>query len=150
MTEATDTPRGVAPWHLWLVGAVAVLWNGYGAFGYLMTHFRGEAFMRSAGMTEAQVAFAAGAPAWMTAAWAIGVWAALAGSLLLLLRSKWALHAFVVSIAGFLASMAYTHLLSDGGVVMGASGLAINVAVGVSLALFAVYAWRMTKRGVLR
>ena len=150
MTESMDKPREAAPWHLWLVGAVAVLWNGYGAFGYLLTHLQGEAFLRSAGMTEAQIAFTTGGPAWMTAAWAIGVWAALAGSLLLLLRSKWAFHAFLLSIAGFVGSMIYTHLLSTGGEVMGPSGAAINVMVGLSLILFALYARRMTARGVLR
>jgi hypothetical protein len=39
-------------------------------------------------------------PAWMTGVWAIGVWGALAGSVLLLLRSKWAVHVFAASLAG--------------------------------------------------
>lgn len=26
-----------APWHLWLIGIIAVLWHAGGAFDYLMT-----------------------------------------------------------------------------------------------------------------
>jgi hypothetical protein len=51
-------------------------------------------------MTDAQIAFMARYPSWMHAVWALGVWGSVLGSILLLLRSKWAFHAFAVSIAG--------------------------------------------------
>ena len=27
-----------APWHLWVVGVVTLLWNAVGIFSYMMTH----------------------------------------------------------------------------------------------------------------
>ncbi|GGD69169.1 hypothetical protein GCM10010990_18400 [Croceicoccus mobilis] len=39
-------------------------------------------------------------PMWQIAFWALGVWGSVAGSLLLLLRSRWALAAFIVSLLG--------------------------------------------------
>ena len=44
------------PWHLWLVGVVAVLFNGIGVFDYVMSMTRGASYMASAGMTPAQIA----------------------------------------------------------------------------------------------
>ena len=37
------------PWHLWLVGVLSLLWNGFGAFDFIQTTTRGEAYMRAAG-----------------------------------------------------------------------------------------------------
>ena len=37
------------PWHLWLVGVLSLLWNGVGAFVFVQTTTRGEAYMRAAG-----------------------------------------------------------------------------------------------------
>lgn len=43
------------PWHLWLVGVIAVLFNAIGAFDHAMSA-RGASYMASAGMTPAQIA----------------------------------------------------------------------------------------------
>lgn len=149
MSELADTSRST-PWHFWLVAALSVLWNGFGAYDYTMSHVQGEAYLRSAGMTDAQMAYFNAMPAWMTAAWAIGVWASVAGALLLILRSKWTFHAFVVSLLGFLASLVYTHMLSNGGELMGQMGMIMNVVVAAALVFFVWYAQVMTRRGVLR
>lgn len=38
-----DIARRVAtPWHLWVVGVVAVLWNAFGCWDYTMTHLKGR------------------------------------------------------------------------------------------------------------
>ncbi len=44
------------PWHLWLVGVIAVLFNAIGAFDYVMSMAQGASYMASAGMTQAQIA----------------------------------------------------------------------------------------------
>jgi len=92
------------PWHLWVVGAVALLWNGYGGYDYLMSHLQGAAFYEQVGMSDAQIAYMAAYPAWMHAVWALGVWGAVAGSVLLLLRSRFAVHAFILSLLGIIGS----------------------------------------------
>lgn len=149
MTETADTGRRT-PWHFWVVAVLALLWNGFGAYDYLMTNTEGDAYMRSMGMTDAQIAYIHAMPAWMTGAWAVGVWGATLGSVLLLLRSRWAFHAFVVSLLGLLATLLYTHLLSNGGELMGTQGLATNAVITAAIVFFIWYSRLMTRRGVLR
>ncbi len=135
------------PWHLWVVGVVALLWNGFGGYDYLMSHLQGEAYYRQVGMSEAQIAYMAAYPTWMHAVWALGVWSAVAGSLLLLLRSRFALHAFILSLLGIVGSNGYALFTPGGWEVMG--GVMTLVIAAIGLALLA-YAWAMTRRGVLR
>ena len=40
-----------APWHLWVVGIIAVLFNSIGAFDYVMTMTQGASYLTSMGMT---------------------------------------------------------------------------------------------------
>jgi hypothetical protein len=139
-----------APWHLWLVGVVAVLFNGIGVFDFVMSMAQGSSYMASAGMTPAQIAHYEQMPTWMIAIWAIGVWGAMLGSLLILLRSKWAFPVFSVSLAAFLVSLIYTYMLTDGGEIMGAQMAIASAVITVLLVFFIWYSRLMTKRSVLR
>jgi hypothetical protein len=44
------------PWHLWLVGVIAVLFNAIGVFDYVMSLAQGAAYQASVGMTPEQIA----------------------------------------------------------------------------------------------
>ena len=146
MTEGTIK----TPWHLWLVGVVAVLFNAIGVFDFVMSMAQGPAYMASAGMTPAQIDHYKDMPAWMTVDWAIGVFGALAGSVLILLRNKLAWPVLAVSLAAFLLSLAYTYLLTKGGEIMGSQMAITSAIIAGLLAFFIWYAWAMTRRGVLR
>lgn len=139
-----------APWHLWLVGVVGLLWNGFGVYDYLMTVTQGEAYLRGMGMTDPQIAYFNAMPSWMTGVWAVGVWGALLGTVLLLLRSRWAVPAFRASIAALIVSLLYTYVLSDGLRVMGSQVVVMNVVVTTAAALFLWYSSAMRARGVLK
>lgn len=146
MSEATIK----TPWHLWLVGVVAVLFNFIGVFDFVMSKVQGEAYMASAGMTPAQIAHYRDMPFWMTADWALGVFGAFAGSVLIPLKNKLAWSVLAVSLAAFLVSLLYTYVLTDGGKIMGPQmGVASAIIAGL-LALFIAYSWWMTRRGALR
>lgn len=157
----SDTRSGRAPWHLWVVGVIAVLWNAYGGYDYIMSMTQGATYMATAGMTPEQIAYYQAMPGWMTAVWATGVWGGVLGSLLLLLRKKLAFPVFAVSFAAFLLSLLYTYGISDGAKVMGfmmkdgvkvASSMIVimNVVIATGCAAFTGYAWTMAKRGILR
>ena len=94
----TDT-TAKTPWHLWLIGVIALLFNAIGVFDFVMSMARGASYMASAGMTPAQIAHYQGMPFWMIAVWAIGVWGAFLASILLLSRRTLAFPGFVVSLA---------------------------------------------------
>ncbi|MBL8553199.1 MAG: hypothetical protein JNL41_02890 [Phenylobacterium sp.] len=132
-----DAPGARTPWWFWLVAAISLLWNGFGAFDYTMSHVAPDSYM-----TAAQKALLATYPGWMHGVWAVGVWGSALGAVLLLLRSKWAFHAFAVSILGALGSFAYS----------AARGLD-PIFPAVICAICAGFIWfarTMTKRGVLR
>jgi len=62
---------------------------------------------------------------------------------------RWALHAFIASLAGLLASLVYTFGLSNGAEVMG--GQTPIQFVILAVCLFLVwYAWTAARRGWLR
>ena len=45
MSDAQSTGAGTTPRHLWIVGAIATLWNSFCAMDYLMTQTQHEAYM---------------------------------------------------------------------------------------------------------
>lgn len=145
-----DTRTAKAPWHLWVVGLVAVLWNSIGAYDYVMTMYGGMDYLRQAGMSEAFVAEFERLPMWMSVAWPVAVWSAVAGSVLLLARSRWAFSAFVLSLIVYLANLVHNFGMSDLGALGGAASIGVAVAVTLSLIFLIWYARLMSKRGVLR
>ena len=147
MTSETIGSSRTTPWWYWVVAVVSLLWNAIGGADYTMSHVQGEAYMRQMGMGEAQIAYITAYPSWMHAVWAIGVWASVAGSLLLLLRMRWAFHAFALSTLGAAGALAYTGMVGEGAKVMGLVMPAVIVAICL---VFVWFSWAMTKRGVLR
>ena len=143
-------PRVATPGHLWLIGIVALLWNLIGAADYTMTRYGGEEYMLGAGMDAAGVAWIESAPAWATAGWALGVWGGVAGSLLLLLRSRFAVWAFALSLVGVLVMTAYAMANPYPASMTSTGATVFEWTIKVIALLLLLYAWAMRKRGVLR
>jgi hypothetical protein len=138
------------PWHLWLVGVIATLFNAIGVFDFVMSMARGAAYQASAGMTPEQIAHYQQMPGWMMVVWAVGVFGAFLASILLLMRNKLAGPVFIVSLAAFLVSVVYTYVLTNGGAIMGRQMAVTSAVIALLLVLFAAYARFMAGRGVLR
>lgn len=130
------------PWHLWVVGGLTLLWNAVGCYIYTMTMLRDPSVMTD--VNEEVRAVIENAPAWSNAGWALGVWGALFGSILLLLRNGMAVWAFIISLAGLATTAVYEASVS--------MPMEIGqVALIWGIALFLLwYAWTMRGRGVLR
>ncbi len=137
------------PWHLWAVGVVGVLWNAYGAYDYFMSKTGGEAYLRSVGMTDAQIAYYDAMPSWMTVVWAVGVWGALLGSALLLLRSKWAFEVFIASLIAYVLSLVYSYAINPAPGMTGAIQI-MQAVILIGCLFFAWYARFARKQGHLR
>ena len=139
------------PWHLWLVGVIALLFNAIGAFDYVMSMVQGRGnYMARAGMAPEHIAHYAQMPAWMIAVWTLGVWGAVLGSLLLLLRNRRAFPVFAVSLTAFLVSLIYHYVLTNGGEILGKQMSITNVVIAILLLVFMWYSRMMARRGVLR
>jgi hypothetical protein len=131
------------------VGVVSALWNAMGVTDYLMTQTRNQAWLSQ--MTPDQIAWFDRAPIIAHASWAFGVWGALAGSLLLLARSRHAVTAFIVSLAGLAVNTGYQFTAPmPSGHMDSASMLAFHAAIWAVAIGLLVYAIRMRRRGVLR
>ena len=145
----TDTMKMTTstPWHLWAVGLLSLLWNGYGGYDYVMTQTNNAAYL--AQFTAEQRAYFDSYPMWMEADWAIGVWGGVLGAVLLLLRSKWAFHAFLASLIAFAVSVVYGQM-SEGAALMGTTGVIFSAAIFLLGLAFVMYSRMMTRKGVLR
>ncbi len=138
------------PWHIWLIGALSLLWNAGGAFDYVMAHYAADTYLAQA--TPEQRAYYDDFPAWATAFWALGVWGALAGSVLLLARSRFAALAFGLSLIGLMANTTRLFATVGAGAIdlLGKGNLAFTAAlIVVALGLW-LYARAMARSGVLR
>jgi hypothetical protein len=148
--------RAPAPWHLWVVGLVSLLWNGGGGgYDYIQTKRLDADYI---GMMSDMVgvdpviveAYFMAFPLWMNVAWAIGVWGAVAGSVLLLLRSRHAYPAFLISLAGIVISMVYQFAFPLPGEVDTMIPTIMAVIVPVITIALAWYARKQAAAGVLR
>ena len=109
----TASDRVKTPTSFWIVAFLSLLWNAFGANDYVQTQIGNRSYIegmtQGTGLTVDQLMdYYTGFPAWMDAAWALGVWGSLAGSVLLLLRSRFALHAFLISLVGLVFTTAWT------------------------------------------
>lgn len=137
--------RPKTPWHLWVVGLLTLLWNAVGGFSYTMTRL---GMLDQLGMSETEIAFFESAPVWSNAFWALGVWGAIAGSLLILLRSRYAVHAIVIAIIGLIGSNIWQYVIADVPDTLQSPALSIMIWATTLFLLF--YSLRMTKAGVLK
>ena len=144
MSDAVKTP-----WHLWVVGIIGVLWNGFGCYDFFMTTTVGEPYLRAYGMTEEMIAYFNAMPGWLTPAWGVGVGGGALGALLLLLRKKLAFPVFIASFAGFLITVIYQYGFSNGAAVVEQSGMIMSAVIGAICLFYIWYANAVSKNGVL-
>jgi len=144
-------PVAATPTHLWVVGILSLLWNAFGAADYTMTETGNLAWFEMMGLGPDELTWTQSFPAWVVAAWAVGVWGSVLGSVLLLARSRHAAPAFLLSIVGALASFAYQFTAADKPASMaGGSAAIMPVAILVLILAQWYYARRQAAAGVLR
>ncbi|GAA4714463.1 hypothetical protein [Sphingomonas lutea] len=149
-----DMVQARTPAHLWIVGALATLWNAFGCYDYFMTRTQGADYIRTMmpGMdADGFMAYVNAFPVWASAGWGLGVWLGLAGSVLILMRSRWAPTALLISLVGAVIGIGYQIMNPaqiagmDGGFNAVVPYLIIAIAVGLYL-----YARAQAAKGVLR
>ena len=145
------TATGKAPVHLWIVGLLSLLWNGFGAYDYVMSETRNADYFAMMTTNVAEVvAYLDSFPAWAVACWAVGVWGSVLGSILLLLRSRYAVWAFALSIVGALASFAYQFTTQVPASLDTTTNNIIPVVIMILIVAQLWYANKVKQQGVLR
>ena len=124
--------RAVPAWY-WIVGGLAVLWEGFGCYIYVTESLaRGEA-----GAMDSYASMAS----WQWGVFAVAVWSGLIGAIGLLLRKRWAILALLVSLIA--AVIQYGYEAATDTLPGDAMPVAVSVVViGVLLVAFANYSGR--------
>lgn len=151
-----DALPAKTPVHLWVVGALALLWNGFGCYDYLMTRMRNEDYFRMMGPDvdpKAMLAWVDAFPIYAQFGWGLGVWMGLAGSILLLMRHRWAVPALGLSFLGAIVGLGYQILAAPPppapSMNQGFMAYTAYVIIAIAAALY-FYAHRQRQAGVLR
>lgn len=141
------------PTHLWVVGGLALIWNAFGGYDYLMTRMRDTDYL--AGMMPGVPAqtildWIDSFPLWAQVGWGLGVWMGVLGSVLLMMKSRHAVLAFLLSLVGMALSFGYQFMgpPPPAGLNEGAMGMVPLLIIAVGIALF-LYARSMRAKGVL-
>jgi hypothetical protein len=114
------------PLSYWVIAILGLLWNGFGAYLYMISKLDPETAMQ--GATPEMRDYVASMPLWAHVGWSLGIWGSALGSVLMLVRSRHAVSAFLVSLLGALASFA-------------AQAMAGVLPIGLSLTIAAVIAF---------
>ena len=101
----TTTSTNKPPIWFWIVSIIALVWNAMGVNAYLQQAYNTESY-RAMYSTE-QLEIAANMPSWVTAAFAIAVFAGALGALGLLLRKSWSVKLWLLSLIAVLVQMGY-------------------------------------------
>ncbi len=146
--NATLGARAQTPWHLWAVGILSLCWNAFGAYDYLMSVSLNADYLKSYPPEMAQIIESF--PLWATCAWAIGVWGSVIGSLLLLIRSRHATVAFLISALAALVTFIFDYRLKLPPGMDTTMNKVIPLVILIMIVAQWYYAKRMADAGVLR
>src|SRR6478672_4414517 len=100
--STTLTPGRTSPWHLWLVGLVALLWNAAGAYTILQAQAG-----RLPNPEPDELAYYAAQPMWFVVVTDIALVSAIAAALALLLRRRAAVGMFALSLGAIVVTNSY-------------------------------------------
>jgi hypothetical protein len=133
-----DESTGVSHWSFWLIGGVTLIYNALGVMNYF-TQINAQSV---AAMPEMYRALIEGRPAWATGAFAVAVFGATLGCVVLLLKRSAAYYLFIASLIGALVTMIHTLGMtgSDVGPVGSLIGNLLQLVVTAFLIWYSRYA----------
>jgi len=142
------TDQTKAPTWFWIIGVIALLWNGLGVFAYLQqVMMSAEQF---AALPEIQQDLLSTQPVWVTAAFAIAVFAGFVASISWLMQKRVTVRLYLLSLLAVIVQFSsyfivdgYREFISGQGWVM--PGLILLFAVG-----FLLVSRQAEKKGLLR
>jgi hypothetical protein len=144
MNVSTMTPERRAPWHLWLVAVVALLWNGSGAYTIMMAQAG-----RLSDLEADEAAYYAAQPIWFVVVTDVALVAAIAGAVALLSRSKTAVWLFALSLGAIFVTNSYELAAATSRMFVSRGALIVTVIIGLIAIAELVYAWAMKGRAIL-
>ena len=105
------TPNSNPPKWYWIVSVFALIWMLFGVVAWVADLMMDEATL--AQMSAAQQQLYANRPQWLFVVYAIAIFTGLAGAIGLLLRKRWSVPAFSVSLGAIVLQFGYTLTAMD-------------------------------------
>lgn len=144
----TETERAAAasgaPWHLWVVGVLALLWNGSGTVTILMAQMG-----MLANLSEEEAAYYAAQPLWLAILVDIALFTSIAAAIALLMRHRVAVTLFGVSLVAIFITDVWELVTGTGQMLASTGAMIVTALIFVIAVLELVYARAMKSRGVL-
>ncbi|PWH82347.1 hypothetical protein DIS18_08825 [Algibacter marinivivus] len=126
MTNSTNKP----PIWFWIVSVIALVWNAMGVNEYLQQAYNTERYREM--YTPEQLEIAANLPSWVTAAFAIAVFAGALAAIGLLLRKSWSVKLWLLSLLAVIVQMGYLLI----------NGYASSIVMTIMIIVFALaFVW---------
>lgn len=95
----------------WVISILALLWNISGVMMYLAQAYMTDDVLKT--LPEADQEWYANVPSWVTAAFALAVFAGVIGCIGLLLRKAWSVKLFILSFIAVIVQQIYNFFIQD-------------------------------------
>jgi hypothetical protein len=138
------------PWHLWLVGVFFVFLNACGVYDYFMMLGHDPAYYQMNKHGEAVVAYFTDYPILFNVFWAVSISSGLIASILLLVRSRWAVPGALICFVSLICLDVLTFALRDRWHVFGPWSALFDIIILLMMYVLFLYSQKMAKIGVLR
>lgn len=144
MDAHDHSPRPLAGWYM-PAAIASLLFMGLGCVNYLM-----HVLSDPAGMTVEQRTVYEALPSWVTAAEAVAVWVGFAGTVMLVMKKKWAEPLLGIALLAVLVWLAGLLLVTGVRENMSANDLLVAIVVSVLTWTIFWFARHSRQRGWLR
>lgn len=135
------------PFTYWLIAVLALVWNLIGAVMlYLQVNMPAAALAQ---MTEVQRQVYEATPAWLNAAFAVAVFGGLFGAVGLLLKKRWAVPLFLLSLLGLIVQFIGAYVATPAWAAYGPRGLVMPAVLFLISLFLWWYAGKARERGWL-
>lgn len=133
-----------APWHLWAVAILALLWNASGAITIMLAQAG-----RLADIDADETTYYAAQPGWFVVATDIALLAAVVAAVALLLRKRAAVWLFALSLIAIVVNNSYELGAGTSRMLVDRGALIVTCVIVVIAIMELAYARAMKKRDVL-
>jgi hypothetical protein len=137
----------VRPKSFWVVAVLALLWNLLGVAMFAMQMMMTPEALAAMPTEQRQVYEAT--PAWLNIAFAVAVFGGVLGALGLLLKKRWAVPFFALSLISLLVQVIATFVVTPAWQAYGLAGLVMPVLLIVIALLLLGYSRKAAARGWL-
>ena len=136
-----------SPKSFWIIAVAALLWNLLGVAMFLMQVIMTPETLANMPAEQRQIYEAT--PVWLNIAFAVAVFGGVIGALGLLLRKRWAVTFFLISLLALLVQIMGAYAVTPVWQAYGLAGLVMPVVLVVVALLLWVYARKATLWGWL-